>query len=110
MQTRNGCLITVAAAVHAVAVEVANFISTAITTSCWHTERWHQLATTVRQEGLCVCFSCHLSKGCARSRIRFTPEIKEFDKKVTGSLNSLLRVSVNLSHLLIKAVHKRREA
>lgn len=34
----------------------------------------------------------------------------EFDKKVTGSLNGLLRVSVNLSHLLIKALRDRREA
>lgn len=32
-------------------VEVAHFIHSAILTSCWHQDCWHQLATPVRPNG-----------------------------------------------------------
>lgn len=52
-----------------------------------------------------------VSTEVAQSSLRFfVPEIKGSEKRMTGSLNSLVQVRVNLSHLLIKALRERCEA
>lgn len=98
-------------------VEIAHFVPSAILTSCWHQDCWHELTTpvrllspeggdsfmsTVEQVWFGKCLSAQLG-------IRKTPDIKGFERRPTASINSLVAVSMNLSLLLNTAHRERRE-
>lgn len=100
-------------------VEVAHFICSAIITSCWHQDCWHQLTTPVRPKGGGWRGGGASSQQQTRFDlardlntqlwIRKKPYINGFERRPAASLNSLVPVSMNLSLLLIKAHQERCE-